>query len=218
MTFELLCGVLIVVLVGLAMVLNGYRWFLIILPIVGFVFGFTLGAQAMTAVFGEAFLATVTSWVVGFIVAIVFAVLSYFFYFIGVAIFIGSFGYALGYAIMGLFNADLTILTFLVALALGIVFAVLAFVLNIQKYLVIIATSFIGAGAIILGILAAFGLPPAVLGKNALAVVLQDSVWWLIVFLAVGITGTVLQIRRNRNWELKVVEHTYFDDSAKPAA
>ncbi len=208
---------LIVVLVGLAMVLNGYRWFLIILPIIGFFFGFMIGAQAMTAIFGEAFLATITSWVVGFIVAIVFAVLSYFFYFIGMAIFIGSFGYALGYAIMGLFNAELTILTFLVALALGIIFAVLAFVLNIQKYLVIIATSFIGAGAIILGILAAFGFPPEALGKNALALVLQDSVWWLIVFLALGITGTVLQIRRNRNWELTVVERNYFDD-AKPAA
>jgi hypothetical protein len=217
MSFELLCGALIVVLVGLAMVLNGYRWFLIILPIIGFFFGFMIGAQAMTAIFGEAFLATVTSWVVGFIVAIVFAVLSYFFYFIGVAIFIGSFGYALGYAIMGLFNADLTILTFLVALALGVIFAVLAFVLNIQKYLIIIATSFIGAGAIILGILSAFGFPPEALGKNALAMVLQDSVWWLIVFLVVGIAGTVLQIRRNRNWEVTVVERNYFDD-AKPAA
>jgi hypothetical protein len=217
MSFELLCGALIVVLVGLAMVLNGYRWFLIILPIAGFFFGFMIGAQAMTAIFGEAFLATITSWVVGFIVAIVFAVLSYFFYFIGIAIFIGSFGYALGYAIMGLFNAELTILTFLVALALGIIFAVLAFVLNIQKYLVIIATSFIGAGAIILGILAAFGFPPEALGKNALALVLQDSVWWLIVFLALGITGTVLQIRRNRKWELTVVERNYFDD-ATPAA
>jgi len=217
MSFELLCGALIVVLVGLAMVLNGYRWFLIILPIAGFFFGFMIGAQAMTAIFGEAFLATITSWVVGFIVAIVFAVLSYFFYFIGIAIFIGSFGYALGYAIMGLFNAELTILTFLVALALGIIFAVLAFVLNIQKYLVIIATSFIGAGAIILGILAAFGFPPEALGKNALALVLQDSVWWLIVFLALGITGTILQIRRNRKWELTVVERNYFDD-ATPAA
>jgi hypothetical protein len=218
MTFELLCGSLIVVLVGLAMVLNGYRWFLIILPIVGFFFGFVIGAQAMTAIFGTAFLATVTSWVVGFIVAVVFAVLSYFFYFIGVAIFIGSFGYALGYAFMGLFNANLTILTFLVALALGIVFALGAFFLNIQKYLIIIATSFIGAGAIILGILAAFGMPPAVLGASALKVVLGDSVWWLIVFLALGIVGTVLQIRRNRKWELTVVEHNYFDDGATPAA
>ncbi|NTW08339.1 MAG: hypothetical protein HGA28_02080 [Anaerolineaceae bacterium] len=100
---------------------------------------------------------------------------------------------------------------------MGIIFAVLAFVLNIQKYLVIIATSFIGAGAIILGILAAFGFPPEALGKNALALVLKDSVWWLIVFLALGITGTVLQIRRNRKWELTVVERNYFDD-ATPAA
>ena len=218
MSFQLLCGALIVVLVGLAMVLNGYRWFLILLPIFGFFFGFMIGAQAMTALFGTAFLATVTSWVVGFVVAIVFAVLSYFFWFIGVAIFIGSFGYALGYAIMGLFNADLTILTFLVALALGVIFAVLAFVLNIQKYMIIIATSFIGAGAIILGVLSAFGFPPEAFGKNALALVLKDSVWWVIVFLVVGIAGTVLQIRRNRNWELKVVEHNYFDDSATPAA
>jgi hypothetical protein len=216
MSFELLCGVLIVVLVGLAMVLNGYRWFLILLPIFGFFFGFTIGAQAMTALFGTAFLATVTSWVVGFIVAVVFAVLSYFFYFIGVALFIGSFGYALGYAFMGLFNANLTILTFLVALALGVVFALGAFFLNIQKYLIIIATSFVGAGAVILGILAAFGMPPSVLGVNALKVVLGDSVWWVIVFLGLGILGTVLQIRRNRNWVLVAEKVDYFDDAKNP--
>ena len=73
------CAGLIGILFGLAVCFVGYRLFLVLLPIWGFVFGLVLGAQTIQALFGEAFLATVTSWVVGFIVGGIFAVLSYLF-------------------------------------------------------------------------------------------------------------------------------------------
>ena len=101
MTLELLCMALIAIVFGLTVAFYGYRIFLILLPIWGFFFGFGLGAQTITVLFGDAFLATVTGWVVGFVVGVIFAVLSYLFYIVGVAIFSGSFGYALGIAIMG---------------------------------------------------------------------------------------------------------------------
>ena len=95
MTFELFCMTIIALFIGMAVAFNGYRWFVILLPLWGFIFGFGLGAETMQAVFGTAFLAEVSSWVVGFFVGLIFAVLSYLFYFIGVALFAGSAGSAL---------------------------------------------------------------------------------------------------------------------------
>ena len=67
----------------------GYRFFLILLPIWGFFFGFGFGLQTMQALLGDGSLATITRWVVGFIVALVFAVLAYLFYIAAVAIIAG---------------------------------------------------------------------------------------------------------------------------------
>ncbi len=73
--FALMCGGMIALLFGLVLAFAGYRLFLVLLPIWGFFFGFGLGAQSIQALFGDAFLATITSWVVGFVVGAIFAVL-----------------------------------------------------------------------------------------------------------------------------------------------
>src|SRR5512135_3429503 len=91
--FAVMCGGMIALLFGLALCFAGYRLFLVLLPIWGFFFGFVLGAQTIQALFGEAFLASVTSWVVGFIVALVFAALAYLFWLAAVAILSFSLGY-----------------------------------------------------------------------------------------------------------------------------
>ena len=96
MAFELLCMSMLALLVGLTVTFSGYRFFLFLLPIWGFFFGFGLGAETLQVLFGVGFLATVSSWVVGFFVGAIFAVLSYLFYIVAVALLAGSFGYGLG--------------------------------------------------------------------------------------------------------------------------
>jgi hypothetical protein len=68
MGFEIFCAALIALIFGLVVMMNGYKLFLVLLPIWGFIFGFVLGADTLQTLFGQAFLATVTSWVVGFVV------------------------------------------------------------------------------------------------------------------------------------------------------
>ena len=48
-----------------------------LLPVFGFLFGFGFGAQTVQALFGEGFLSTVTSWLVGLLFAVSFALFSY---------------------------------------------------------------------------------------------------------------------------------------------
>ena len=90
MGFELFCATLIALFLGAVILFGGYRLFLILLPIWGFFFGFGLGAHTVTLLFGQEFFATVTSWVVGFVVGVLFALLAYFFYAIAIAIVAGS--------------------------------------------------------------------------------------------------------------------------------
>ena len=146
MGFELLCMSLIALVIGLAVCFNGYRWFLVLLPILGFFWGFGLGTQTLQALFGIGFVSTVSSWIVGFIVGLIFAVLSYLFYIVGVAIMAGSFGYTLGVGFMGLIGIDLGILSWIVGVVAGVIAAIATLVLNIQKWVIIALTSLGGAG------------------------------------------------------------------------
>lgn len=208
MTFELFCMGLLALLVGLAVCFNGYRWFLILLPIWGFFFGFGLGAQTLQAILGVGFVASVTSWVLGFLVGLVFAVLSYLFYIIGVALFAGSFGYALGVGLMGAIGIEFGLLVWLVGIVLAIVVAAVTILLNIQKWVIIFITSFGGAGLIVgtIGLLFSGANSPAAVSENPFRTVIQASPLLIILFLVVGVLGFIGQWRINQAWELEAPE------------
>jgi hypothetical protein len=196
MAFELFCATMIALLFGLAITFGGYRLFLALLPIWGFFFGFGLGAQTLQVLFGYGFLATVTSWVVGFIVGALFAVLSYMFYIFGVALLAGSLGYGLGVSVMLWLGLSPGLITWLVGIILGIVLIFVTIMFNLQKYMVIIGTSVIGAGLLIgtlmMGVV---GVALTRFVDNPIQTMLQDSPLWTILFLALAIGGIIVQLR-----------------------
>ena len=96
---------IVAVLIGAAFCFGGYRFFLVLLPLWGFLVGFNVGTDAVSAIFGDGTFATVTSWVVGFVLALVFAVFSYLWYWLAVAILGGSVGYMLGVSAWGLIGS-----------------------------------------------------------------------------------------------------------------
>ena len=104
----------------------GTRLFWIILPIWGFFFGLAIGAQGVQALFGDGFLSTGFSWVVAFFLGLIFALLSYLFWFAAVALIGGYLGYGIVVGFFGLIGVQLGVLVWLLGLAAGIVFAVLA--------------------------------------------------------------------------------------------
>ena len=93
---EILFVGLLALLLGAAFCFIGYRFFRILIPIWGFFAGFFFGAQGVVSLFGGGFLSTVTSWVIGLVVGLIFAALAYFFYYAAVVILGGSVGYANG--------------------------------------------------------------------------------------------------------------------------
>jgi hypothetical protein len=199
MSFELLCATMIALIFGLAVCFGGYRFFLLLLPIWGFFFGFALGAETMQALLGTAFLGTVTGWVFGFVVGALFALLSYLFYLAGVAFVAASLGYALGVGLMGAIGIDFGFLTWIVGLVLAAIVAALTLFLNIQKYVIIVATAF-GGAAVIVGTLmfGAEGLDVARAATNPVRTMLQGNPLWTFIFLALVILGIFVQVVLNR--------------------
>lgn len=196
---SVLCFAVIGLLFASAITFGGYRLFMILLPIWGFLFGFGFGAQTIQAIFGTGFLATTTSWIAGLVVAVVFAVASYLFWFFAVALLAASFGYAVGIGIMDMITPSLTVINWIVGVVLAVVVAFVVLRFNIQKWAIIAISAMIGAAAMIGVILSATGSPEATdLVAHPARYAIQNSIWWLIFFVVVAVAGIVVQVRTTR--------------------
>jgi hypothetical protein len=202
MTFEILCMATIALFFGLVVAFSGYRLFLVLLPIWGFFAGFILGAQTIHFLFDVGLFATVTGWVVGFFVGMLFAVLSYLFYFIAVGIISFSLGYGATVGILAWLGLDTGWLIWLIAVVVGALVAFVVYRFNLQKYAIIVATAVGGTGLIIYTLLVLFNGAIAVsLLENPVELAIDNSFWWLLFFLVVAGLGVVAQIQANRSFE-----------------
>ena len=120
---QLLMAILAVV-IGLAFAFGGWRFFLLLLPLWGFFVGFSLATEGMRALIGDGTFATVTGWVVGLVVALVFAGLAYLFYYAAIAIFAGTVGYTIGAAAWGIIGNEQGVIAFVIGLVVGVVLAI----------------------------------------------------------------------------------------------
>jgi hypothetical protein len=197
-------GAALLLFLGSLIAFAGYRLFLILLPIYGFFFGLSFGAHSVQALFGDGFLSTTTSWVVGFFVGLAFALLSYLFWVFGVALIAGSLGYALVAGFFGLFDADLTVLVWIVGVAVGIVFAFGAIVLNLQKVVVIVATALLGAWSVIGTFLFLFtSATPERIADDGVQIVLDNHPVWFLIYALVAVIGMAFQFQANRGYEVE---------------
>jgi hypothetical protein len=206
--FALALTAMITLFFGFVVAFSGYRLFLLLLPIWGFFSGFLFGAETVQALLGQAFLATITSWLVGFLVGALFAILAYLFYMFGVALLAGTLGYAVGVGLMMAIGFDMGVLPWLVGIVLSIAFAVGAIALNLQKWIIIVASGLLGAGIIVGTFLYLFsGQPPAQLSQNPVRTMLQNQPFWLVVYVIVAVLGVVAQYESTRRMEVDLQEH-----------
>ena len=202
--FGTIVGGMILLFLGSLVAFAGYRLFLFLLPIYGFFVGLSIGAHSVQALFGDGFLSTTTSWVVGFFVGLVFAVLSYLFWVLAVGIVAGSLGYALVAGFFGLFGADLDLLVWIVGIAVGIVFAIGAILFNLQKPVVIVSTALLGAWTIVGTFL--FLLTNATaerIAEEGPKIILDDHPLWFVIYAIVAVFGMLFQFRVNRGYEIE---------------
>ena len=188
---------LVLLLGGLLACVAGYRVFRIVLGIYGFILGALLASSAMGT--EQTFSMVIAALVGGAIGALILVAA----YFVGVALIGAGVGALVANAGAAAFGREPHVF---VVIALAIVGALGA--LALQKYVIILATSFGGAWTAIVGGLALRG------DRVAAEAAARNDVWlaypinpapgerWVIfAWLALGIVGVIVQAGVTANWQ-----------------
>lgn len=192
---EIIVGILAVLIGGL-FAFQGGNLMRIIFPLAGFFAGFSAGAAMVSGITGDGFLSTIFSWVVGLCVALLFALLAYFFYAFAVVLAFAGLGFSLAAAILTLLHLDWNWLVILFGSVVGLGFGILAIASNLPMAVLIVATSFFGAAMAIYGLLLIFNV--ATFGDFSNGNVyeyIRSHVGAYILWLATGVTASITQIR-----------------------
>jgi hypothetical protein len=204
MFFQTVFWSLLIILLGLGLCFAGYRFFRILLPIWGFFAGFQFGATLFTNLFGQGFLSTVISWVVGLLLAIAAAALAYLFYEAAVILLAGFVGYELGVGIMTWIGFQPGFFPFVVGLVGALALVILAVALRFPKLLIILLTAFAGAGAILAGFFLAFGrISLDSLQFGEVGAIVRDNWIWGLLYLALAAVGLTIQWGTTENFVLE---------------
>jgi hypothetical protein len=200
---QLLIGVLLA-LCGLTLCFFGLRLWYLLLPLIGAIIGFYIGARGLQEVSGDGFLATAISWFGGFVMAAGFAILSWFLWYAGVVLLAAALGALLVSGALHALMPDLWgWVLVIVALLAGLLGAVLAVTIDAPSYIIVVASAFVGAALAIVGIMTVFGTVTISELANGVAVTMVDEVvhqgasgLWILAWVVLGIAGIAVQWQR----------------------
>lgn len=206
---QVIIGILLAVL-GLAICFFGLRYWFIMLPIFGAIAGFFLGARVMQDLFGTGFLSTGVSWIVGIIVGLVFAVLSWFVWYAGAIIMAGAVGASLFTGILhAIFTNPWGVALVVVAIIGAVIFAGIALALNLPIYIVIVNSALGGASLAVAGVLVLMGSITITELANGATVAVADEarfqgagIIWYIIWIVLAIVGMLFQLQSMRDIRL----------------
>jgi len=185
--------------IGLGLVFRGFKLFMLLLPLLGFIGGFLLGAGLIEQLFGDGFFSTLLSWGAGFVLGIILAVLSYLYYWLAVRLLGGFIGYQLTLGLLAWVGfSESGVFAMFVAFAVALGFGLAFLVLNMPTVVAIVGTAIAGAGLAVAGLALALGLAPqGGLADGVLGIYASEELGWVGVVLLVGLAlgGMVLQAR-----------------------
>lgn len=189
---------------GAVLLLAGYRFGRIIIPLWGFFAGFTLGASVASDALGNAFVDTTTGIVIGLVLGLVFALFAYFFYSLAVILLGATIGYWIGSSFITILGIDKGFLSVTIGIIVGAVFGIFAIAMNAPKYFLIGLTSLGGAVAIVGGVLLLFNrIELDAFSYNTASATIGDSGFWIIVTLVLFVVGLLVQIKSNPDYTLE---------------
>lgn len=185
--------------IGLGLVFRGFKLFMLLLPLLGFIGGFLLGAGLIEQLFGDGFFSTLLSWGAGFVLGIILAVLSYLYYWLAVGVLGGFIGYQLTLGLLAWVGfSESGVFAMLVAFAVALGFGLAFLVFNMPTVVAIVGTAIAGAGLAVAGLALALGLAPeGGLADGVLGIYASEELGWVGVVLLMGLAlgGMVLQAR-----------------------
>lgn len=196
---ETLIVALLLLAVGAVSIFGGYVLFRLLLPVIAFVTGFGVGFSGIQALFGDNIWSYASAFITAIVVGALFAVLSYFYYTVGVMIIMASLvsglfaflGEAVGLNSNGLIVA-------LLSLTGAIVGGLFVLRTGLQHSLIVTLTALFGVSAIMVGLaLLVGGVSMPELYKNGVLGSIDkiiDSSWlWLFVLVGATLLASAVQ-------------------------
>ena len=188
----------VALIVGALVATWGVRVFFVLLPLWAFLTGVAIGAQGLSAVLNEGFLATVLSWGAGIVLGIVLAVTATLWVWAAVIVLAFGVGTTLGSGILLALGFEPGVLPFAAGIALGGVLVVLAIAIDAPVLLVAILSSLGGAAYVVAGALLILGrLEVADLSGGAVAA-LRDQPLAIVGWLVLAAAALVVQLQEAR--------------------
>jgi hypothetical protein len=207
---QTIVGALLALGLGALLVFFGRRVILVLLPVFGFFAGFWIGAEFMHLFLGTGFLGTISGWVLGIILALIGAVLSYLFFPIGVALLCGVFVASLLTGFLRWLGIEINWLLTLVGLVAGFIIAWLAFWRKWDSWIVIGLTALGGAMLMALGLAWLFGQVTTEqirAAGSAISPLLNASIWWILLVAGLAVAGFIIQMRRELRFQYQQYDY-----------
>lgn len=186
---------LLAVLVGLVLCLRGQWALRVLLALWGGFVGLAVGGILVEALAGDPFLTTWQGWVVGIVLAILFASVAYLFYAVGITLGLAAMGFVLGGTLASALGVTTPWVVVLVSVVLAVVLAMLSIVGDLPRIILIVLSTLTGASLLVGGLMLLTGVIDNrdLLGAT---VGLQQHPWWYAAYLIAAVVGVLVQLRR----------------------
>ena len=203
MSLETLFIAALLLILGIALSLQGYKWFMILLPILAFAAGFTVGSYSVSNIYGVSILSSLVIVVAGLIWGILLAVIVYLSFNLAIILLGALFGYTIGSAITSFIGFETGFIQVVAGLIFAIIAVIIAVRLNLPKYLVIALTSLAGTEAILVGLLLLTGsISFNDLKLGSWESILSQFYVLAIIWLILAAVAALIQLREARKSEL----------------
>lgn len=158
--------------------------------------GFVLGAGLVSNWTGENFLGTALAWIVGLLLAFVFALIAYLYYQVAVTLAMASIGFALGTALMVALGVSWNWFVILVGVVAGVLLAWACIAMDLPAILLVVLSALGGATAIVGGLMLFTGtLVTSDFERGDITARIHDSWWWWVIYAVLAVVGIVAQAR-----------------------
>ncbi|MET0931595.1 MAG: hypothetical protein ABWX74_18890 [Aeromicrobium sp.] len=193
---DVVVGIL-AVLAGLMLCFFGYWTMRLLLSIWGAVVGFGVGSSIATWISDDSYLVSALGWIVGALLAMVFAALAYLYYAIGVVLAFGSMGFALGAAVTAAIGVSWNWVIVLIGVAVGLALSLVAIIADVPMFLLLLLSSFGGASIVVTGLLLLTGvIDSADFDSAAVTDDIDGRWWWSVGLIGLAFAGFASQLQR----------------------
>lgn len=208
----------LLIVVGAMAALFGYSLFRLLLPLLGFFAGLTVGYTVIEAILGTNAFSLVVGVVTALIVGLVFAALSYFYFTLAVVLLAAT----VGAAVMAELAEVLQLpqdgfVTLLFTLSGALITGVFAYSFGLDKHLVMLVSAMLGVQLILVGVFLLFtNLSINELHETGVREAFRDIVSnhfvWLVLWFGASMWGYLIQLRTA---QLMVLNNQYIFEEMK---